>query len=209
VQVPQLAIVPPQPSPAGPQLMFSSAHVIGTHAEPPLQTPGVPPPPHVCGGVQVPHWIRFPQPSPAGPQEMFCCAQDSGTQLDFPPQTPDTPPPPHVCGGVQLPQLVITMPQPSPVGPQERPWAMQVEGMQPPPLPPASAGTPPHCPGTPPPPHVCGGVHVPQLAIVLPQPSPAGPQVRFCWAHVSPAQDPPPSTEGAPQTPGMPPPPQD
>jgi hypothetical protein len=32
--------------------------------------PDVPPPPHVSGDVQVPHWISLPQPSPAGPQEI-------------------------------------------------------------------------------------------------------------------------------------------
>src|ERR1019366_8886683 len=43
---------------------------------------------------------------------------------------------------------------------------------------PASRVTPiPHCPGVPPPPQLAGGVHVPQLAIRLPHPSPAGPHV--------------------------------
>jgi hypothetical protein len=42
-------------------------------------TPGVPPPPQVCGGVQVPHdGISLPQPSPAGPQKIICCAHVSG-----------------------------------------------------------------------------------------------------------------------------------
>src|SRR5438128_1476874 len=36
--------------------------------QPPPQTPGVPPPPHVCGGVHMPQLIWPPQPSPAGPQ---------------------------------------------------------------------------------------------------------------------------------------------
>ena len=38
VQVPQLR-VPPQPSPAGPQLKPSAAHVVGTHAAPHLLAP--------------------------------------------------------------------------------------------------------------------------------------------------------------------------
>jgi hypothetical protein len=42
---------------------------------------------------------------------------------------------------------------------------------------------PPHWLATPPPPHVAGGVHVPQL-IVAPQPSPIGPQFAAAWAHV-------------------------
>jgi hypothetical protein len=46
-------------------------------------------------------------------------------------------------------------------------WSAHVRGVQP--------VTPPHWPETPPPPHVSGGVHVPQLAMTPPQPSPAGP----------------------------------
>jgi hypothetical protein len=48
-QVPQLARTFPQPSPAGPQSMFCSAHVSGTQVLPGGEphTPGVPPPPHV------------------------------------------------------------------------------------------------------------------------------------------------------------------
>src|SRR5580700_6584480 len=42
----------------------------------------------------------------------------------------------------------------------------------------------PHWPATPPPPHVCGDVHDPQLSWP-PHPSPAGPQAMFCCAHVS------------------------
>jgi hypothetical protein len=34
----------------------------------PPQTPGVPPPPQVWGGVHVPHCNVLPQPSPIGPQ---------------------------------------------------------------------------------------------------------------------------------------------
>jgi hypothetical protein len=49
----------------------------------------------------------------------------------------------------------------------------------------------PHCPGTPPPPQVCGDAQDPQL-IWLPQPSPAGPQEMPCEAHVC-AWQPPPS----------------
>ena len=85
------------------------------------------------------------------------------------PHWPGVPPPPHVCGGVQVPQLGISLPQPSPAGPQLMFWSWQLFGVQ---LPPGGA---PHWPGTPPPPHVWGGVHVPQLAMRFPQPSPAGP----------------------------------
>src|SRR3984957_13082625 len=85
------------------------------------------------------------------------------------------PPPPQVCGGVHVPQLGISLPQPSPAGPQEMFCCTQVRDTQ---VPPSGA---PHCPGLPPPPQVCGGVHVPQLGISLPQPSPAGPQEMF-WS---------------------------
>jgi hypothetical protein len=59
----------------------------------------------------------------------------------------------------------------------------------------------PQTPGVPPPPQVWGEVQVPQLSW-LPQPSPAGPQERFCCAQVRGVQLLP------PQTPGVPPPPQ-
>ena len=41
----------------------------------PPQTLGVPPPPQVCGAVQVPHWTMPPQPSPMGPQLALAEAQ--------------------------------------------------------------------------------------------------------------------------------------
>ena len=58
---------PPQPSPAGPQLNPSAAHVVGVQLGAP-HTPDVPPPPQVCGAVQLPQLKSPPQPSPAGPQ---------------------------------------------------------------------------------------------------------------------------------------------
>jgi len=66
---------------------------------------------------------------------------------------------------------------------------------------------PPHLPGTPPPPHVCGVGHVPQSS-KLPQPSPAGPQEMFCCWQLTGVQLPlsvllPPP----PHWPGTPPPP--
>jgi len=82
VQVPQLR-VPPQPLPLEPQLMPSSWHVCGVQLPPSMKPhcPGVPPPPHVWGGVQGPQLMAPPQPSPAGPQPMFCCAQVWGTHV--------------------------------------------------------------------------------------------------------------------------------
>jgi hypothetical protein len=52
LQVPHSS-VPPQPSAIVPQLAPASAQVVG------VQTPhsfGMPPPPHVSGVEQVPHW---------------------------------------------------------------------------------------------------------------------------------------------------------
>ncbi len=63
----------------------------------------------------------------------------------------------------------------------------------------------PHWPGTPlPPPHDSGGVQVPHWTR-LPQPSPAGPHVIPCDAHVIGVQTKPPSD--SPHWPGTPPPP--
>src|ERR1700733_7779710 len=81
VHVPQLN-VPPHPSPAGPQLKASPAHVFGTHALPsPCQhTLDTQPPPHISGAVHVPHCSAPPHPSPAGPQLIPCAEHVSGTQ---------------------------------------------------------------------------------------------------------------------------------
>jgi hypothetical protein len=84
VQTPHEAISLPQPSPAGPQKMFCCAHVSGWHvpASGKPHWPGVPPPPHVSGGVQLPQLgISLPQPSPAGPQVMFWLWQVFATQV--------------------------------------------------------------------------------------------------------------------------------
>lgn len=59
--------VPPQPSPAVPQLMPRLAQVAGTQAPVP-HLPG-PPPPQVCGALQVPQLIVPLQPSGYEPQE--------------------------------------------------------------------------------------------------------------------------------------------
>jgi len=65
-QVAPQSIWLPQPSPTGPQSAPSSAHVFGVHTNKP-HTPGVLPPPHVSGAVQVPQSSVPPQPSPIGP----------------------------------------------------------------------------------------------------------------------------------------------
>jgi hypothetical protein len=66
-QLPQ-STVPPQPSAMGPHWMLrdaQSAVVSFTQPSVPLQRPGVaPPPPQVCGAVQLPQSaVRPPQPS--------------------------------------------------------------------------------------------------------------------------------------------------
>jgi hypothetical protein len=68
------------------------------------QTFGVPPPPHVCGAVQVPQLIVPPHPSGIVPQLSGDGQLVSGVQ----PQTFGVPPPPHVWGAIQHvePQIV-------------------------------------------------------------------------------------------------------
>jgi len=66
VQLPQL-MVPPQPSPAWPQLYPRLLHVWAVHIVVP-QTFGWLLAPQVSGAVQVPQLRRLPQPSPAEPQ---------------------------------------------------------------------------------------------------------------------------------------------
>jgi hypothetical protein len=87
VQVPQLAMSPPQPSPIGPHVTPRLAHVSGTHPAGFPHWPLTAPPPHVSPGtVQAPHESMFPQPSPAGPHVMCWLAHVSGTQ--GPPSSP-------------------------------------------------------------------------------------------------------------------------
>src|SRR5579883_2060955 len=120
----------PQPSPAGPQVMFCWAHV--SPMQPPPHWPGMPPPPHVCGGVHGPQSIEPPQPSPAGPQPTFCWAQVCFWQT--PPSRgigthcPNTPLPPHCWPAGHGPQSMAP-PQPLPAGPHEMFCAAQVTGV--------------------------------------------------------------------------------
>src|SRR5512140_2508174 len=94
VQVPQLAMRPPQPSPTGPQLAPSCAHVLGTHGEPPSAPPRphvlVPPPPQYAGAVQVPQSSGLPQPSPCVPHVAPSRAHVFGVH-DEPPSVPPWP----------------------------------------------------------------------------------------------------------------------
>ena len=59
----------PHPLSIAPQFLRSRAHVVGTHSamrDP--ETFSTPPPPQVCGGLQVPHEGLPPQPSSILPQ---------------------------------------------------------------------------------------------------------------------------------------------
>ena len=77
--VPQ-ASDPPQPLPAGPQLMPCDAQVCGVHVVCPHWL-GVPAPPHVSGAVHIPQLSVPPQPSPCEPQVAPSCAHVFGVQV--------------------------------------------------------------------------------------------------------------------------------
>src|SRR5262249_50232762 len=66
---PQLVVSPPHPSGCGPHLPGYAAHVAGVHGVVDVpHTPGVPPPPHAAGAVQLPQLtVRPPHPSDCGP----------------------------------------------------------------------------------------------------------------------------------------------
>jgi hypothetical protein len=98
--------MPPQPSLLAPQLLPCAAQVAGVQP----QTLGVPPPPQVCGAVQLPQLSVPPQPSGIEPQSLFCAAQVVGVQLlhTLAVQT---------FGVTQVPQLSVP-PQPLEMAPQ-------------------------------------------------------------------------------------------
>jgi hypothetical protein len=121
-------------------------------------------PPQVFGEVHVPHErLRdTPQLSVVAtvPQFLLSWAQSWASLSCVQPQTFAVPPPPHVCGAVHVPQFTVrAMPQLSVtptmphVFPRPEQMAASLCGMQPQVL------------GTPPPPQVLGGMHVPQVAV--------------------------------------------
>src|SRR6185312_1665589 len=132
-------MVPPQPSPAIPQLKPLLAQVAGVHeggAAPStvVGTPHLfgPPAPQTCPVGHVPHGPMVPpQPSPADPQSYPRSVHDLRTQVGPPsgpivgsphwlnPPTPQTKPP------VQAPQSIV-FPQPSALVPQVYPADAQV-----------------------------------------------------------------------------------
>jgi hypothetical protein len=79
---------------------------------PPPHTLGDPPPPHVCGGAQVPQSTTPPHPSAIGPQFAPACWHVRGVHGGAP-HWFAVPPPPHVLSPVQSPQLAVRPPQPS------------------------------------------------------------------------------------------------
>src|SRR5208283_2134814 len=93
------------------------------------------------------------------------------------------PPPPQVCGAVHVPHW-ISPPHPSEAPPQVYPSAAHVVGTHDETGPPSALipGGNPHL-LKPPPPQVCGAVHVPHWRSP-PQLSDAGPQVYPSAAHV-------------------------
>jgi hypothetical protein len=94
VHVPQLAMMPPQPSATAPQLAPSVAQVFGTHGGGVQHTLGVPPPPQIEPDAQLPQLITPPQPSPTEPQLAPRPAQVFGTHAaGAPPHWFATPPP--------------------------------------------------------------------------------------------------------------------
>lgn len=95
--------------------------------------PGVPPPPQVCGGVQVPQLRTPPQPSPIRPHTPAPVGQVSGTQA-FASPAPHwlgVPPPPHDVPGAQVPHELVRPPQPFATCPQFA-FAGQPVGVHPP-----------------------------------------------------------------------------
>jgi hypothetical protein len=179
--VPQLLVTVPQLSGAGHEVK------LGVHP----QTLGLPPPPHVCGAVQLPPQLTVPpQPSGRVPQ-FFPPAQRVAAvpawQHTFG-MSPCAGMPPQVSGAVHgappqlmtVPQLLVSVPQFSPAGHVVK------------------FGVQPHWLGVPPPPHVFGAVQRPHRT-TPPQPSPTKPQLSPAGQVMAPVQ---------PHWLGVPPPPQ-
>jgi hypothetical protein len=116
--VPQFAVRPPQPSAWTPQVAPSDPQVAGVQLGAP-HLPGVPPPPQLSGGVQLPQSTSPPHPFPVLPHVMVG-GQACGTHAfaSPSPQVLGTPPPPHVVPAAHVPHDAIVPPHPSPVGPQ-------------------------------------------------------------------------------------------
>jgi hypothetical protein len=142
--------------------------------------------------LQVQLWPPLETRVPSKYPLQFPCAYAVTHVGALPPQTFAVPPPPHVCGVVHVPQLVTVRIEPQLSAavtlPQFLPRRVQNAVFD--------SAAQPHTLVVPPPPHVCGVVHVPQLvtvritpqlsaAVTLPQFLPAREQKA---AFVSPAQ---------------------
>src|SRR5512140_385160 len=112
------------------------------------------------------------------PVHAICCRHRPLVHVG-PAHTFGTPPPPQVCPDGHVPQLAVTPPQPSETMPHVAPAIAHVRGVHVLPLP----VPPPHVNNAPPPPQVWGAMHEPQSIVPL-HPSPIGPHVAFCDAHV-------------------------
>src|SRR5688572_17702748 len=113
----------------------------------------MPVPPLTSGASQVPHGRMSPHPSDMKPHSAPSPRHVLGVHTPTP-QRLGTPPPPHVSPTPvhSLPH-VSTLPQSSRIMPHSAPCCSHV-----------IAGVQPHFRGSPPPPHVDGGAHAPQLS---------------------------------------------
>jgi hypothetical protein len=123
---------------------------------------------HVCGDVHVPQLAtvrEMPQLSLAVtlPQVLPRRVQKAGLVSFVHPHTLTVLPPPHVCGAVHVPQLftVRIVPQLSAAVTLPQFLDRRVQNAA------FDSAVQPHTLTVPPPPHVCGVVHVPQLAVRL------------------------------------------
>ena len=195
-QVPQ-RMVPPQPSPWGPQEVLLRAVLrhadAATAAHPGSAAAAAGLPGHGAGAAGGGDAAAAAIALEAAVEALLRAVL--GTQVALLLHTPATPPPPQVWGAAQVPQEGMTPPHPSPCCPQLKPSCDSSSRWD--------AGRQ-HTPGVPPPPQVRpGGLvgQVPTGASWPPQPSPWAPQVKPSCTQVL-------GVQGAPQTPGVPAPPQ-
>jgi hypothetical protein len=180
VQTPQLATVRAIPQLSAPETDPQSLPrrwqnmTSGSAMQP--HTFAIPPPPHVCGGAQVPQLgtVRATLQSSVPvtlPQFFWRREQNMVFVSPVQPHTLGVPPPPQVCGGAHVPQLETVRAAPqlslSVTMPQFFTTRLQKSGSD------SAMQSGPHTLSTFPPPHVCGAVQVPQFSTVrvMPQES--------------------------------------
>jgi hypothetical protein len=101
------------------------------------------PPPHVCGGVQLPQ-AKVP-PHPSGSASQFLPVHAVAIVFGVQPHTLSEPPPPHVCGPTHWSGHATVWPQLFTTLPHFAPFAQVCSG---------ASGRQPQRPVTPPPPQV-------------------------------------------------------